>query len=226
MRMARVRPFAMIDAEARAVVRPGHVQMSSRVSLTGGARYINERKGLRAPEAFTGIDTTILAVPTSFYDFIDAAAFHTWTPKAGIQVQAAHDTFGYFTATRGFKSGGFNPGEAVAAKAAFGPEFAWSYEGGLNLKWISAWGSQPRAIELLGRRRPPGTSTRLTCPRRAEKHDTRRVRGGPGPAAAAAAAGLPGALELPRCIVFDSRLRCGLLPRLRHWLREWQVNRP
>jgi iron complex outermembrane recepter protein len=36
---------------------------------------------------------------------------------------------GYVSATRGFKSGGFNPSSIVPA-GGYAPEFAWSYEGG------------------------------------------------------------------------------------------------
>jgi iron complex outermembrane receptor protein len=37
----------------------------------------------------------------------------------------------YVSATRGFKSGGFNP-SSTAPGRGFGPEFAWSYERGLK----------------------------------------------------------------------------------------------
>ena len=49
-----------------------------------------------------------------------------------MQVQASPNTFGYVSATRGFKSGGFNPAARKPELAAFEPEFAWSYEAGLK----------------------------------------------------------------------------------------------
>ena len=55
------------------------------------------------------LGTAILADPTSFYDYVDDATFEAWTPKGSIQVQVSRDTFVYVSATRGFKSGGFNP---------------------------------------------------------------------------------------------------------------------
>ena len=51
--------------------------------------------------------------------------------RAASRCKRRDDTFVYVSATRGFKSGGFNitaqePGEGLQ------PEFAWSYEGGLK----------------------------------------------------------------------------------------------
>jgi iron complex outermembrane receptor protein len=128
----QIRPFAMIDTRARALFGQATLRVSGRVSVTGGVRYIDEHKDLDSTGGVYQMDTDRLAVPASFYDFAESASFRAWTPKGGIQVQAARDTFGYFSATKGYKSGGFNPGEAVPAKAPFGPEFAWSYEGGLK----------------------------------------------------------------------------------------------
>jgi iron complex outermembrane receptor protein len=105
--------------------------VSSRVSLTGGVRYTDERKDLDNTGGTYRLGTTILADPTSFYDYVDTASFGAWTPKGSLQVQASRDTFVYVSATRGFKSGGFNP-TATEPGMAFKPEFAWSYEAGLK----------------------------------------------------------------------------------------------
>ena len=67
----------------------------------------------------------------TFYDYVDTATFDAWTPKGSVQVQVSRDTFVYVSATRGFKSGGFNP-TAPRPGGAFNPEFAWSYEGGVK----------------------------------------------------------------------------------------------
>ena len=40
-----------------------------------------------------------------------------------------HDALAYVSATRGFKSGGFNP-SSTAPGRGYAPEWAWSYEGG------------------------------------------------------------------------------------------------
>ena len=105
--------------------------MSSRVSLTGGVRYTDEHKDLDNVGGVYRLGTATLLDPTSFYKYVDNAAFHAWTPKGSLQVELSRDTFVYASATRGFKSGGFNP-TARTPGLAFNPEFAWSYEGGLK----------------------------------------------------------------------------------------------
>ena len=69
--------------------------VSRRVTLTGGSRYTGEQKDLETLVASTGSGRLILAVPDTFYDFVDNATFHAWTPKASFQVQASRDTFVY-----------------------------------------------------------------------------------------------------------------------------------
>jgi iron complex outermembrane receptor protein len=101
------------------------------VSLTAGARYTNERKDIASTGGVYQRGTPVLAVPASFYAFDDRARFHAWTPRASLQLQASPDTFLYVSATRGFKSGGFNP-TSNAPGRAFDPEFAWSYEVGVK----------------------------------------------------------------------------------------------
>lgn len=127
----QIRPFARVGVKAWAVFGQATYSVSRRVSLTGGLRYTDERKDLDNTGGTYRQGTATLADPTSFYDYVDAASFDAWTPKGSIQVQASRETFVYVSATRGFKSGGFNP-TATKPGMAFKPEFAWSYEGGLK----------------------------------------------------------------------------------------------
>ena len=83
------------------------------------------------PAGCTGWERPSSPIPASFYDFVDRATYDAWTPKGSLQVQASRDTFVYVSATRGFKSGGFNP-TAPEPGGGFRPEFAWSYEGGVK----------------------------------------------------------------------------------------------
>jgi len=127
----QIRPFTKVGVKAWALFGQATYSVSRRVSLTGGVRYTDERKDLENTGGVYRLGTTTLADPTSFYDFVDTASFAAWTPKGTIQLEASRDTFIYVSATRGFKSGGFNP-TATRPGLAFNPEFAWSYEGGLK----------------------------------------------------------------------------------------------
>jgi iron complex outermembrane recepter protein len=125
------RPSATGRTRAWALFGQATYMVSSRVSLTGGLRYTDERKDLQSTGGVYLLGTTILADPASYYAFADRAASDAWTPKGGIQMLVSRDTFFYASATRGFKSGGLNP-TTPEPGLAFRPEFAWSYEGGLK----------------------------------------------------------------------------------------------
>jgi iron complex outermembrane receptor protein len=127
----QARPFARIGGSARALFSQATFSLSSRVSLTAGVRYTNEQKDLANTGGVYRLGTAILVNPATFYDYVDSASYQAWTPKASIQMQVSRDTFVYVSATRGFKSGGFNP-TAPKPGGAFNPEFAWSFEGGLK----------------------------------------------------------------------------------------------
>jgi iron complex outermembrane recepter protein len=130
----QTRPFAKNGVKAGALFGQATYSLTRGVSLTGGVRYTDERKDLDNTGGVYQLKTTTLAVPTSFYDYVDDAAYQAWTPKGSIQVQVSRDTFVYVSATRGFKSGGFNQFNPTAPESerAFNPEFDWSFEGGLK----------------------------------------------------------------------------------------------
>ena len=59
-----------------------------------------------------------------------------FTPKLGIQWQATDNAFLYFTATRGFESGGFSVTARNAYGATFLPEWITTYEVGAKTDWL------------------------------------------------------------------------------------------
>ncbi len=130
----QTRPSAKTGVKTWALFGQATYSVSSRVSLTGGVWYTDEQKDLDNTGGVYRLGTQILADPTSFYDYLDNATYKAWTPKSSIQVQVSRDTFVYVSATRGFKSGGFNQFNPTAPEPerAFNPEFAWSFEGGLK----------------------------------------------------------------------------------------------
>lgn len=126
----QIRPFSTIGARGWAVFGEASYRVSRRVSLIGGMRYSDEEKDAHNTGGVYRQGTTILARP-GFYDFVNRGAFRAWTPRAAVQLQPSPDTLLYVSATRGFKSGGFNPA-AQRPGQAYRPEFAWSYETGIK----------------------------------------------------------------------------------------------
>jgi iron complex outermembrane receptor protein len=127
----RTRPFAKIGVNTGALFGQATYSLTRRLSLTGGVRYTNEQKNLHNSGGTYRLETDD---PISSYDYVDDATYQAWTPKGSIQMQVSGDTFVYASATRGFKSGGFNHFNPTAPESerAFNPEFAWSLEGGLK----------------------------------------------------------------------------------------------
>jgi len=99
---------------------------SDRFDVTLGARYTHDSKRIdyaqTDPLAILGGSTTI-------------AAHDSWgrlTPNANIRFRITPTVMAYLTASRGFKSGGFNDALGDANGIAFGPESLWNYEAGLK----------------------------------------------------------------------------------------------
>ena len=51
--------------------------------------------------------------------------------NSALEMRAREHVLAYASATRGFKSGGFNA-TSTAAGRGYGPEWAWSYEAGVK----------------------------------------------------------------------------------------------
>ena len=105
------------------------VGLTSRLSATAGVRYTHEGKDIDNAGGRYGLDAPYAPVPGSVYGYSDSIAHDAWTPKVGIEMKLPHDALAYVSATRGFKSGGFNP-SSTAPGRGYAPEWAWSYEGG------------------------------------------------------------------------------------------------
>jgi iron complex outermembrane receptor protein len=125
----QVRLDPRVDATSNAVFGQATVGVTSRLSVTGGLRYTHEVKNIDNAGGRYGLDAPFAPVSGSVYGYSDSISHDAWTPKVGLEVKLPHDALGYVSATRGFKSGGFNP-SSTAAGRGYAPEWAWSYEGG------------------------------------------------------------------------------------------------
>ena len=118
-----------VDATSRAVFGQATVGLTSRLSATAGVRYTHEGKDIDNAGGRYDLEAPNLAIPGSVYSYSDSIAHNAWTPKIGLEMKLPNGALAYVSATRGFKSGGFNP-SSTAAGRGYDPEWAWSYEGG------------------------------------------------------------------------------------------------
>jgi iron complex outermembrane recepter protein len=125
----QVRLDPRVDATSRAVFGQATVGVTSRLSVTAGIRYTNEGKDIDNAGGRYALEAPYTLVPGSVYSYSDSIAHDAWTPKVGIEMKLPREALAYVSATRGFKSGGFNL-SSTAAGRGYAPEWAWSYEGG------------------------------------------------------------------------------------------------
>jgi iron complex outermembrane receptor protein len=109
--------------------------LSDRTRLTGGIRYTKDEKD--------GDMYYLLSNLVFTPQFVGFPAGLNWadvlkdswgatTPKFGIDHDFTDDVMGYVSATRGFKSGGFN---LIGRQAPYEPEYLWAYEAGLKTRF-------------------------------------------------------------------------------------------
>jgi iron complex outermembrane receptor protein len=115
------------QTRAHALFGEATVGLTDRLDLVLGGRYSNEERD--------GANLVVFRdAPLAIFDNVaqfDAARFSSFTPKAGLNWTLGDEAFLYVSASRGFKSGGFNPGSYQ--NEPFDPEEIWAYEAGA--KW-------------------------------------------------------------------------------------------
>lgn len=137
-------PLVLIDrdlennAEAFAVFTQFDYHVNEQLTLTAGIRWTDEEKDVsylpnQNPFALNRFDTGDIeatGTPTSQSERI-------WTPRVALEFQATDDVMLYASATRGFKSGGWNArGTNAEEIQPFFAEKVWSYEAGLRSDWL------------------------------------------------------------------------------------------
>lgn len=110
--------------QSKAVFGEAYFDITPTLSVLGGLRYTKDKKDIR-----TGSGTFALG------PFLEAeASFDAWTGRASISWQPTPDNNIYATYSRGFKSGGFNPGNV--GNPTFDSEFIDSYELGTKNQFL------------------------------------------------------------------------------------------
>ncbi|WP_254621077.1 TonB-dependent receptor [Sphingomonas sp. CL5.1] len=128
---------------------------TEKLSLTAGLRYTKERKryfrtttAYLAGAQFGATYEFPNSLPAPYND-LDHVDFDAWTPMATLSYKPTPDTLIYATASRGFKSGGFNGRANSDADVTqnidgklvyvpyFKPETVWTYEGGAKGSFLN-----------------------------------------------------------------------------------------
>jgi iron complex outermembrane receptor protein len=107
------------------------------LTVTAGARQTWEEKSGH----FIGRKVSGPGLPPPLAANYDVRGHKTWnalTPRFAVDWQVTPDALVYASATRGFKSGGFQgiAGSGVSQSTPYDPEFAWSYEAGAKTQWL------------------------------------------------------------------------------------------
>ena len=124
------------DTDALAAYLQVDYNATEKLTLTGGVRWTDETKdvGYSAnpgwPTGFNSADIAALGYPLEQNAKIS-------TPRLALEYDVNDDLMLYASATRGFKSGGWNArGAAAGFIEVFGPEKVWSYELGMRSDWL------------------------------------------------------------------------------------------
>ncbi|UTW59462.1 TonB-dependent receptor [Kordiimonas sp. SCSIO 12603] len=104
---------------AYALFGQGTYSITDRFRATFGLRYSYEKKSY---------DFATIVNGTEVDGGSPEDSWKAWTPRFALDYDISDDVLLYASATRGFKSGGFQLGDA----GSFDPEYLWSYEAGLK----------------------------------------------------------------------------------------------
>ena len=120
----------------------GDLHVTDTITLTAGIRYTDETKkfSIRDNRASCN-DGTVEATCLSDANLVAANGVaipqqqnvKIWTPRFAVNFKPTRDLLFFASATRGFKSGGWNArGTSASELLPFTPEKAWSYEAGVK----------------------------------------------------------------------------------------------
>lgn len=112
-----------VDASSRAVFGEATVGLTARFSVAGGISLHPRGEGHR--ERWGALQSRRSQRAGPWLD-LRLCRFHcAWTPKVGLEWTLPDGALSYVSATRGFKSGGFNPWSRTPGRS-YAPEWAWS----------------------------------------------------------------------------------------------------
>lgn len=122
-----------LDTTSKAAFLSATLKITPRLDVTVGGRYTSDSKAIHY------VQRDVINLLGGNTDIRTSGSWDQFTPNANIRYRFSPTVMAYATASKGFKSGGFNDALGSADGIAFGPEALWNYELGLK-------------TELLGRR--------------------------------------------------------------------------
>ena len=127
----------MVKGESYAIFGQLSFAIVDTLTATAGLRQTWENKHGR----FIGRKVSGPGLPPPLAANYDVRGRKSWdalTPRFALDWQATPDALVYASATRGFKSGGFQgiAGAGLSQSTPYDPEYAWSYEGGAKTQWL------------------------------------------------------------------------------------------
>ena len=125
----RLEPW--VEASSSALFGEATLGLTRSLSAVAGLRYTRERKTIENAGGLYPLELPQAPVPGSSYAYTDSISHTEWTPKLALTLKLGERALAYASATRGFKSGGFNPTSTEPGRG-YDPEWAWSYEAGLK----------------------------------------------------------------------------------------------
>ena len=135
--------------EAYAGYAQGDFHFTDQLKFTAGVRYTDEKKtflisdnrqtcapGLAAATTASCLNQSNL-IASNGTPIPTRQTKRLWTPRFALNYQANRDLLVYASATKGFKSGGWNArGYTANVLLPFGSEEAWSYEAGIKSEFF------------------------------------------------------------------------------------------
>ncbi|WP_380860655.1 TonB-dependent receptor [Sphingoaurantiacus capsulatus] len=118
-----------LDNPAYAAFADAKFDLTEKLTLSAGARYSSEKKRY----TLQPLNATLAGVITGTRPTVEGnSKWNDFTPRFGVEYRPTNDVMLFATATKGFKSGGFNTDNPANE---FEPEDIWSYEGGIKSRW-------------------------------------------------------------------------------------------
>ena len=125
-------PIPEVNTSAWALFGQLNYSLTEKLSITTGIRYTEEEKEFTKNDKISVIDSGILIADLSFPE--ETGKYRKTTPKLGLEYQYSPNLLVYGSASRGFKSGGFNM--IAVEPGGYDEELLWAYEAGIKSDWI------------------------------------------------------------------------------------------